>query len=118
MIKDSKNWAGHWQLGVNPDLERIISTGLIKVFNDFWSFQKLNEKSKSTQNRYSNALFLLGAYFVEEACDNEDEFISALSYLSDETLKYGGPLIAYADEQLQNEIDLVCRKLYAFIKES
>ena len=66
-MKPNEKWIDDWQIGLNSDRERNVSCTLVNLFADFWKTQGLDEKSKTTRNRYSGGLHSLDGYLVELA---------------------------------------------------
>ena len=116
MIKDLHKWPDHWKVDINPELEDTISKDLVKIFEVFWIFQKLDDKSKTTQNRYSGALHVLGGYLIEKTTYDENELFSASDLLDEYLSPYEGPLIHQDNESWQKEIDTACKQLYKYLK--
>jgi len=115
MMKPNSKWIEDWRIGEKQPRESDVSTELLSLFKDFWIAQKLDEKSKTTRNRYSGALHALGGYLVEKAILNDldkttDELVS--EYVGPDD----GPVIWHDNKRWQDEIDMVCRKLYRYIK--
>lgn len=115
-MKPNSKWIDDWQIGVQPSREKDISTDLVRFFMEFWCKQKLDEKSKTSRNRYLSSLHALGGYFVEQAISAEDLGKSADELLSEYIGAYDGPLIFHDNERWQDEIDMVCRKIYKYMK--
>lgn len=114
-MKPGIEWTKDWLCGLEPKLEIKASEELLEIFYGFWSWSKLEAKSKSTKQRYTAALHALGGYLVEEAgkgyrCDKSiQEFI--MSYIDSGE----GPLIHHENKTWQKELDAVCRKLYQYL---
>lgn len=116
-MKPTSEWIEDWQIGENPSREREVSDHLLRLFTDFWSFRRLNEKSKTTRNRYSGCLQALGGYLVEQAVfDDDGTEMTTDELLSEHVGPHEGPLIYLDNETWQNEIDMVCRSLYKYMK--
>jgi hypothetical protein len=60
-------------------------------------------------------LHALCGYLVERGVFEENE-MSAHELLSDNISQYEGPLIYYSNEDWQNELDMISRKLYKYLK--
>lgn len=117
-MKPDNKWIDEWRIGENSPIESAISIALLNVFMDFWSSRKLDEKSETTRNRYSSGLHALGGFLVEKAVLSEDDFDKTADELLHEYLAPDdGPLIYHDNEDWQAELDMVCRKLYRFMKE-
>jgi hypothetical protein len=115
-VKPDRQWLEDWQVGEDPSREIEIAENLLKIFDEFWDSQSLDSKSKTTKSRYADALHALGGYLAEKSVLDKDN----LSKTADDLLAAylgpdEGPLIHYDNEQWQNEIDMVCRKLFRFI---
>ncbi len=113
-MKPNNKWIKDWRCGENPEREELLSNAFLKVFVDFWVKSDLENKSKSTKNRYSSALHALGGYLVERGVFEENE-MSAHELLFDKISQYEGPLIHYSNDDWQNELDMVSRKLYKYL---
>ena len=113
-MKPSNKWIEDWRCGINPERETLLSNEFLKVFIDFWLKSDLENKSKSTKNRYSSALHALGGYLVERGVLEENK-MSAHELLLDNISQDEGPLIYYSNEAWQNELDMVSRKLYNYL---
>ena len=115
-MKSNRHWLEDWQVGENPSREIEIAEDLLKIFDGFWAFQSLDDKSKTTKSRYADALHALGGYLVEKSVLDEDDLSKTTDDLLAEYLGPDeGPLIHLDHEKWQSEIDMVCRKLYRFI---
>ena len=118
-MKPNRKWIKDWRIGENPSREDQIAYELLEVFDDFWHFEGLDEKSKTTINRYSGALHSLGGYLIEKAVFDEDGLHkTTYNLLAEYVGRDDGPLICADHETWQNEIDMVCRKLYRFMKKN
>jgi hypothetical protein len=115
-MKPNKNWVKDWQIGENPAREHTLSDDLIRLFMDFWDALALDEKSKSTRNRYAAALHALGGYLVEKGISEDGSDMTADELLYEYISPYEGPLIHHDEEAWQEELDMVCRKLYKFME--
>jgi site-specific recombinase XerC len=113
-MKQTEFWIQDWKYGVAPAKEREISAGLLRIFRQFWDWAELDQKSKTTQQRYSNSLHALGGWAVEMAAE-DDSKIEAFQILVEATSAGDGPLIYWDREEYQKELDTVCRKLYKFL---
>jgi hypothetical protein len=114
-MKPKNTWIDDWRYGVNPSLEKQTSEELIKLFLDFWLWANLDAKSKSTMQRYSAALHSLGGYLVEEAGNGRRGDEEIRSFLECHIDSGDGPLIHHDNENWQDELDTVCRKLYKYL---
>jgi hypothetical protein len=115
-MKPNSKWIEDWQIGEAPTREWNVSSELLSLFIDFWDAQALDDKSKTTRNRYSGSLHALGSYLVEQAIAD-----SGLNKTTDELLSKhigsgDGPLIFHDNEDWQGELDTVCRKLNRHIR--
>lgn len=114
-MKPENKWIDDWNIGIVPSREHDISVKLLNYFENFWNDQNLENKSKSTRNRYSSALHALGGYLVEQAISAGSINKTADELLSDCVGSDEGPLIHQDNEDWQDELDMVCRKFYKFI---
>ena len=115
-MKPNSKWIDDWQIGVQPSREKDISTDLVRFFMEFWSKQKLDEKSKTTRNRHLSSLHALGGYLVEQAISDEDLGKTADELLFEYIGSYDGPVIFHDNERWQDEVDMVCHKIYKYMK--
>jgi hypothetical protein len=114
MTKPNKNWITDWEIGENPDREKELGNALIEIFHEFWEAIDLNNKSKSTRNRYSAALHTLGGYLIEQGVSKETE-MTALKLLQENISQYDSVLIHRNNEGWQKELDMVSRSLYRYL---
>lgn len=115
-MKPTNSWIDEWRCGLDPSRENAIALDLLKLFRDFWEQQKLDGKSKTTRNRYAGALHALGGYLVERAVREDGLDKTAGDLLFEHVTPLEGPLIHYDNEDWQDELDMVCRKLYKYGK--
>ncbi len=116
MTKPELFWIDDWEIGEEPEREQMISKELLECFRAFWDAQELDGKAKNTRNRYSDALHALGGYLVEEAISEDGLRMTTNELLSDNLDSLEGPLIHQDEQTWQEEIDMVCRKLYKHLK--
>lgn len=115
-MKPNSGWLNDWGVGVDPEKEKILSLGLLKIFDEFWIKQNLDEKSKTTKNRYANALHSLGGYLIEQSINFKN--MTAYECLFEHVGHDEGPFVHHDNEDWQNEIDMVCRKLHKHLKKN
>jgi len=115
-MKPNREWIDDWRLGVKLSRENQISTDLLDLFFDFWGAEKLDKKSKTTVNRYSTSLHALGGYLVELSISDDASDKTAKKLISEYISPDEGPLIYHENEIWQDEIDMVCRKIYKYMK--
>lgn len=115
-MKPNRKWIDDWQIDVQPSREKDISTDLVKFFIEFWGKLKLDEKSKTTRNQHLSSLHALGGYLVEQAISDENLGKTADELLSEYIGAYDGPFIFHDNERWQGEVDMVCRKIYKYMK--
>nr|VFJ46487.1 MAG: hypothetical protein BECKFW1821A_GA0114235_101310 [Candidatus Kentron sp. FW]VFJ47981.1 MAG: hypothetical protein BECKFW1821B_GA0114236_100366 [Candidatus Kentron sp. FW] len=115
-MKPNEKWIDDWRIGMKPSTEGELAGDLLKFFTDFWDRQKLDEKSKTTRNRYAGSLHALGGHLVECSIFDDDVDKSLHDLLFECVGPDGGPLIFPDDESWQNEVDMVCRKIYKHMK--
>lgn len=116
-MKSTENWIEDWKCEIDPESEEKISKEIIDIFNEFWNWARIEEKSKTTQQRYYAALHALGGYLVEQAARENDTPLAAKELIRLYINADEGPLIHQQDEKWQNEIDMVCRKLHRYLTE-
>ena len=114
-MKPNNKWIDDWQIGEQPSREKDISTDLVKFFVDFWSKQKIDEKSKTTRTRHLSSLHAIGGYLVEQSILYEDLGKTANELLSKYIGSYDGPLIFHDNERWQGEVDMICRKIHKYM---
>jgi hypothetical protein len=115
-LKPNKKWIKDWQINENPLRERNLSHDLLRLFTDFWDAQGLDEKSKTTRNRYAGSLHALGGYLVERGISKDEADMNADELFYEYISPYEGPLIHQDNETWQEEIDMVSRKLYKYME--
>ena len=115
-MKPNAKWINDWRIGVKPSIEKEVAEELLNIFADFWDNQKLDEKSKTTRNRYAGSLHALGGYLVEYATCEASVNKSAQDLLFECVGPDEGPLIHFDNESWQQELDTVCRKIYKHMK--
>ena len=103
-------------MGLRLSRENQISTDLLEFFLKFWDVEKLDKKSKTTMNRYSTSLHALGGYLVEQAISDDDAEKTAYELLSEYISPDEGPLVYHENENWQNEFDMVCRRIYKYMR--
>ncbi len=108
-MKPNKQWINDWHIGNSPSREKTVSRELLDFFTKFWDEVGLKNKSKTTRNRYSNALHALGGYLLEKAV-SEEEDKTTLEWIAEYAGPDEGPLIFQDHEGWQEEVDLVCRQ--------
>ncbi|HCF95034.1 MAG TPA: hypothetical protein DEW46_08230 [Verrucomicrobia bacterium] len=116
-MNPNESWVDDWKIGLSPAKEDEIGRELLDIFRRFWQWADLDNKSKTTQQRYGSALHALGGWAVENAIE-DDEPINAHLQLLEATAGGEGPLIYQGREEWQRELDTVCRKLHRFLASS
>jgi hypothetical protein len=114
-MKPTEAWITDWRYGVTPAKEREISSELLRIFQEFWRWAELDQKSKTTKQRYSGALHALGGWVAQKAAE-EGAAIDAHQLLIEATSGGDGPLIYMDREEWQKEVDMVSRKLSKFLE--
>lgn len=109
-------WIDDWKIGINPSRENQVALGLLEYFVDFWNREKLEQKSKTTRSRYSGSLHALGGYLVEQTISEDEKDKTAHELLLEYIGPNEGPLVYHNDEDWQDELDMVCRKFYKYLK--
>ena len=115
-MKPNIKWVDDWRIGVRPSREKKVSIDLLDFFIDFWAKDKMDEKSKTTMNRYSNALHAIGGYLVEQAISDENLDKTTCKLLSLYISLDEGPFIHHENIEWQDEVDRVCRKLFKYME--
>ena len=113
-MKPNESWTEDWRIGVSPAEEGKIGRELVAIFQRFWEWSDLENRSKSTRQRYSGALHALGSWAVEKAVEDNVP-VDAHQLVLEATSGGDGPLIYLDREEWQKELDTVCRKLYKFL---
>ena len=111
----TESWIDDWQIDVSPPMEVARSRELLLIFQQFWQWAGLNEKSKSAQRKYHAGLHALGGWSVEKLLDgtaapNVQQLLLEATQAGEE------PLIFPDNEVWQGELDTVCRKLHKFLR--
>ena len=114
MMKPIQQWTEDWEIGIDIPRESEISGQVLELFVEFWSDEGIEEKSKSTLNRYRAALISLGSYVVEQSISEELMGKAAKELLLMSIDDEGGPFLLQDEETWQNELDMVCRKLHKY----
>ncbi|MEA3486594.1 MAG: hypothetical protein U9R20_02965 [Thermodesulfobacteriota bacterium] len=114
-MKPTNDWITDWHYGVEPSQEKRTSKELLGIFQDFWGWADLENKSKSIKQRNSAALHALGGYLVEETGNGHRGSKTIFGFLKGYIDSGDGPLIHHDNEAWQNELDTVCRKLYKYL---
>ena len=113
-MKPTIQWTEDWEVGIDIPKESEMAQQILDLFVEFWDDERIEEKSKSTLNRYRSALMSLGGYVVEQSISEDDKEKNAkellLACIDDE----GGPFLFQDEETWQNEFDMVCRKLHKY----
>jgi len=115
-MKPNPHWLSDWKNDIDPEREAEIGKELLRIFSTFWLAQDLENKSKTTRNRYANAMHALGGFLVEEAVSDQGIEMSVTGLLFEHIDETGGPLIHADEEAWQEELDMVCRKVFKFLK--
>jgi hypothetical protein len=110
-------WVEDWGIGIDVSTENRVSQELLVLFNSFWIDSSLVEKSKTTKSRYRSALHALGGYIVEQAVSHDNAGKSGIELLIENIKDDESPLIYHDEGSWQNELDMVCRKLFKYINE-
>ncbi len=113
-MKPILQWTEDWEIGIDIPRESEISRQVLELFVEFWSDEGIEEKSKSTLNRYRAALISLGSYVVEQSTSEELMGKTAKELLLMSIDDEGGPFLFQDEETWQNEFDMVCRKLHKY----
>ena len=117
-MKPNIKWVDDWRIGMKPSREKEVSIDLINFFIDFWVKEKMGKKSKTTMNRYSNALHAIGGYLVEQAISDENLDKTTCKLLSLYISLDEGPFIHHENIEWQDEVDRVCRKIFKHMKKN
>ena len=113
-MKPILQWTEDWEIGIDIPRESQISRQVLDHFVEFWNDEEIENKSKSTLNRYRAALMSLGSYIVEQSISEEGMGKSVKELLLMSIDDEGGPLLFQDEETWQNELDMVCRKLHKY----
>lgn len=117
-MKPNPQWISDWEVGIEPERETAVGKELLRIFSAFWLSQDLESKSKTTRNRYANALHALGGFLVENSVSDQGREMSVTGLLFEHIDESGGPMIHPDKEAWQDELDMVCRKLFKFVSRS
>ena len=113
-MKPDPSWIHDWKVGINNEREKAVSQELVTLFAAFLEETGIYQKSKKTQYRYESSLHALGGFLVEKAVWG-DEDKTTRELLTKYVDPYEGPLIFQDKESWQEEVDMVCRKLYKYL---
>jgi len=113
-MKPILQWTEDWEIGIDIPKESDISKQVLDLCVEFWSDAEIEEKPKSTLNRYRADLMSLGSYIVEQPISEDGVRKSAKELLLMSIDEEGGPLLFQDEETWQNELDMVCRKLHKY----
>ncbi len=113
-MKPIPEWTEDWEIGVDIPKESEISQQVLELFVEFWGDEGIEQKSKSTLNRYRAALISLGCHVVEQSVSEGGIGKTAKELLLLSIDEQGGPILFLDEETWQNELDMVCRKLYKY----
>ena len=113
-------WIKSWQFGLKPSEEESLSLSIVDIFERFWEHHKLSTKSKTTIRRYSNSLHSIGGYIMNQIFNSFQDDEYDLSMPAKEIIllfvnEHEGPWV-YDNEEDQQHIDLVSKKLYKYLK--
>ena len=117
-MKPTDAWINDWSYGVDPCIEKSTAEDLLRLFSEFWCWAELSQKSKKTRRRYSSALHALGGYLVVEAGEGNKSKKSTYEFVQEKVNEGGGPLVYLDNEEWQNELDLICRKLCRYFEKN
>lgn len=117
-MKPNVKWIERWRVGENQPRESQVSMGLLEIFYAFWSEEYLDNKSRTTIQRYSTSLLVLGGYLVSMANDYDIFEKTAHELLLCELTQYEGPLVYPDNNGWQDEFDMVCRKLFRYLNKT
>lgn len=116
--KPVRQWVDDWVIHMDRDNEQLLGSGMIRIFQEFWTAKGLDGKSKSTRNRYANALHALGGHIIDQVFGYQTVCCSDFSEAKACLLRFldpdEGPLI-HEKEAWQREVDTTCRKLLQFL---
>lgn len=117
-MRPTEGWKQDWGCGENAKFENETGAQFVFIFQNFWKYENLDAKSKTTQRRYSNALHALGGYLIAEAIRLGDYDRHPIQMVLDSLSPFEGPLVSPDNETCQRGIDTVCRKLYKYMQQS
>lgn len=115
-MRPKREWIDDWRIGLNSTREVQISNDLLEFFLGFWCAEKLDNKSSKTARRYFASLHALGGFLVEQAISDDNLEKTAIELLSESISSDEGPLVYYENEIWQDKLDMVCRKIYKYMK--
>jgi len=113
-MKPILQWTEDWEIGIDLPKDSEIVRQTLDLFTEFWSDESINEKSKSTLNRYRAALISLGSYVVEQSTYEKGMGKTAKELILMSIDEDGGPFLFKDEENWQSELDMVCRKLHKY----
>ena len=62
-MKPILQWTEDWEIGIDIPKESDISKQVLDLFVEFWSDAEIEEKPKSTLNRYRADLIIIGVRY-------------------------------------------------------
>lgn len=114
-MKPSDAWIDDWLTDADSESAKSLSVRMIALFADFWIWADLDNKGKTTRERYAGGLHVLGGYLLEEVRNGVEVPATAEDFLKGYVDAGDGPLVHPDNEQWQAELDTVCRKLYKYL---
>lgn len=117
-IPPNYSWLNDWTNDESGKQAHHLANELVTIFLKFWNTLSLSSKSKTTQYRYSSGLHALGGHLIDIAAHEESTISSTKKFVLDNISKDGGPLIFHDEVVWQNELDVMCKKLFKYLEQN
>lgn len=108
-----------WSFGGDSEREEEVTNFLQELFTDFWLDKHLENLSESKQELYCRNLNLLGEILVMHAVadpKSPEAQMTPRELFMANVNDMEGPLLDLDDDTIQNKFDLICGKLYRYLK--
>ena len=109
-----------WSFGGDSEREDEVTNFLQELFTDFWLDKHLENLSENKQELYCRNLNLLGEILVMHAVadpESPEAQMTSRELFMANVNDQEGPLLDSDNEAAQNEFDIVCGKLYRYLRE-
>jgi len=117
-LPPNSSWLNDWTSNVPNNQLYDFANELIEIFQKFWEKLEISAKSKTTQYRYSSGLHALGGHLIDIAAHEESTISTTKKFVLDNISKVGGPLIFHDELVWQNELDVMCKKLFKYLEQN
>ncbi len=109
-----------WSFSGDSEREDEVTNFLQELFTDFWLDKRLENLSENKQELYCRNLNLLGEILVMHAVadpESPEAQMTSRELFMANVNDQEGPLLDPDNEAAQNEFDIVCGKLYRYLRE-